>query len=329
MQRAMRETFGRVVDSVTGETIETRYKPWGEVRYTDLNKTLPTRYTFTGQYSYIADDATDIGAAGFGLMFYNARWYDSALGRFAQADTIVPGGVQGLDRYAYVANNPLRYIDPTGHRNCEEDGYNCPDNDSGLFLTGSQEDIQRLLNIINRLLHGYTATVDSQGHVTITQTGDTSSPTDQEIVFFNELSKSVNSDTPVIINVVSGDPHVFGDDFPSSTVDVEDLEKLGYGSGLSAGGNLTHMLAEQYAKQVLGITDFRTAHYNYGIPAEEAFTGATRTDEVTGDTVVITYDYGNGILFYVYVDPRANYFYKWGCDPLTLTCYGYDNAPNQ
>jgi hypothetical protein len=48
-------------------------------------------------------------------MFYNARWYDPALGRFAQADTVVPGGVQGLDRYAYANNNPLFYTDPTGH----------------------------------------------------------------------------------------------------------------------------------------------------------------------------------------------------------------------
>lgn len=32
---------------------------------------------------------------------------------------------QSLNRYAYVINNPLRYFDPTGHRNCEEDGYNC------------------------------------------------------------------------------------------------------------------------------------------------------------------------------------------------------------
>ncbi len=48
-------------------------------------------------------------------MFYNARWYDPALSRFAQADSIVPAGVQGLDRYAYVNNNPLRYTDPTGH----------------------------------------------------------------------------------------------------------------------------------------------------------------------------------------------------------------------
>jgi hypothetical protein len=37
------------------------------------------------------------------------------LSRFAQADTIVPSGVQGLDRYAYVNNAPLKYTDPSGH----------------------------------------------------------------------------------------------------------------------------------------------------------------------------------------------------------------------
>jgi RHS repeat-associated protein len=77
--------------------------------------TLPTRYTFTGQYSYVNDDATDWGGAGFGLMDYRARMYDPALGRFIQADSIVPPGVQGLDRYAYVNNDPVRYTDPSGH----------------------------------------------------------------------------------------------------------------------------------------------------------------------------------------------------------------------
>jgi RHS repeat-associated protein len=98
--------------------------------------TLPTCNTlrqaqgnaFTGQYSYVSDDATDLGSSGFGLMFYNARWYDPSLGRMAQADTIVPGGVQGLDRYAYVNNSPLNYVDPSGHMpTCGEEktGYAC------------------------------------------------------------------------------------------------------------------------------------------------------------------------------------------------------------
>ena len=58
---------------------QTQYKAWGEERYSSGAK--QTGYGYTGQYSYAAD---------FGLHFYNARWYDSSLGRFAQADTIVP-----------------------------------------------------------------------------------------------------------------------------------------------------------------------------------------------------------------------------------------------
>lgn len=48
-------------------------------------------------------------------MFYNARWYDPSLSRFTSADSIVPAGVQGYDRFAYVSNNPVRYVDPSGH----------------------------------------------------------------------------------------------------------------------------------------------------------------------------------------------------------------------
>jgi RHS repeat-associated protein len=87
------------------------YKPWGEKRYPTGAPTLPTTFRYTGQRS-----ETGLGpSGGEGLMFYNARWYDPALGRFIQADSIVPGGVQGLDRYAYNYNNPVKYIDPSGH----------------------------------------------------------------------------------------------------------------------------------------------------------------------------------------------------------------------
>jgi RHS repeat-associated protein len=64
---------------------EMRYTAWGEVRY-NWGST-PTDYMYTGQYSNVPE---------FGLYYYNARWYDPQLGRFAQADTIVPLASQGV-----------------------------------------------------------------------------------------------------------------------------------------------------------------------------------------------------------------------------------------
>ncbi len=95
-----------ITNSAGDKTNEQRYKAWGDTRYTFGNE--KTKYQYTGQFSYESD---------FGLMYYGARWYDSSLGRFAQADTIIPPtqGVQAWDRYAYGNNNPVQYIDPTGH----------------------------------------------------------------------------------------------------------------------------------------------------------------------------------------------------------------------
>ncbi|MBU0893843.1 MAG: hypothetical protein KKF48_03405, partial [Nanoarchaeota archaeon] len=48
---------------------------------------------------------------------YGARYYKSELGRFMQAD-VVRGGIAdplSLNRYVYVKNNPLKYIDPSGN----------------------------------------------------------------------------------------------------------------------------------------------------------------------------------------------------------------------
>ncbi len=89
---------------------ELRYKAWGEVRY--ASAATPTKYTYTGQYSYASD---------FGLLYYNARWLDPALGRFAQADAIISSNGQGFDRYLYTNNNPIRFIDPSGHKCVPED----------------------------------------------------------------------------------------------------------------------------------------------------------------------------------------------------------------
>ncbi len=52
-----------------------------------------------------------------GLYNYNARLYDPFIGRFISPDTIVPEpfNPQSLNRYSYCLNNPLVYVDPSGH----------------------------------------------------------------------------------------------------------------------------------------------------------------------------------------------------------------------
>jgi hypothetical protein len=46
-----------------------------------------------------------------------ARWYSNRTGRWVSADTIVPdpSDPRGLNRFAYVLGNPIRYVDPSGH----------------------------------------------------------------------------------------------------------------------------------------------------------------------------------------------------------------------
>ena len=95
------------VSETGGRLSELRYKPWGENRGTPVG-TTPTQRRFTGQ---VLDEV-----AG-GLYFYNARYYDPALGRFTQGDTLIPnaGNPQNLNRYSYALNNSVRFSDPSGH----------------------------------------------------------------------------------------------------------------------------------------------------------------------------------------------------------------------
>lgn len=52
---------------------------------------------------------------GLAFIHMNGRTYDPASGRMMQADPLVDGSPQGLNRYSYVANNPLALTDPTGY----------------------------------------------------------------------------------------------------------------------------------------------------------------------------------------------------------------------
>jgi len=73
-----------------------------------------------------------------GLDYFGARYYASAQGRFTSADSY--GGrlvnPQTLNLYAYVRNNPLKYVDPTGHEdeNLKKKGKKGNNDDAEEFL---------------------------------------------------------------------------------------------------------------------------------------------------------------------------------------------------
>ena len=87
----------------------TEYDPFGKIsRFEKFGSKLPSGWQYFHDKPF--DDES-------GLSFFGGRYYDSKLGRFITADTIVqaPDNPQTLNRYSYCGNNPINNIDPDGH----------------------------------------------------------------------------------------------------------------------------------------------------------------------------------------------------------------------
>ncbi|MCX6785201.1 MAG: RHS repeat-associated core domain-containing protein, partial [Candidatus Komeilibacteria bacterium] len=103
-------------DHLTGANVDTNadgqviqlldYFPYGDSRIDESAQGYHNDYEFTGKER---DQETD-------LLYYEARYYNSAIGRFISRDTW-QGDIkdpQSLNKYSYVRNNPLRLVDPDG-----------------------------------------------------------------------------------------------------------------------------------------------------------------------------------------------------------------------
>jgi len=94
-----------ITDSTGADTETTEYMPFGVQRSHSGANASDYKYT---------DQELDNES---GLYNYDARMYDPVIGRFISADTIAqsPYNPQSLNRYSYCMNNPLNYVDPSGH----------------------------------------------------------------------------------------------------------------------------------------------------------------------------------------------------------------------
>jgi RHS repeat-associated protein len=94
----------RVVVNSTGSTVySSNYKPFGS----PYSPSGLNALTYIGQ---IFDTST-------GLYYFNSRFYNDGIQRFTTEDDLISIAVggPGLNRYAYVQNNPETLTDPSGH----------------------------------------------------------------------------------------------------------------------------------------------------------------------------------------------------------------------
>ncbi|MGG1654438.1 RHS repeat-associated core domain-containing protein, partial [Paenibacillus sp. NRS-1780] len=93
-------------DSSGKELNSYSYDIWGGPK--TVKETVPNVLRYAGEYW---DETT-------GLQYLRARWYDPGTARFMGEDTYQGemSDPQSLNWYAYVANNPLKYTDPSGHK---------------------------------------------------------------------------------------------------------------------------------------------------------------------------------------------------------------------
>lgn len=100
-----------IIDKNGRKVVEYYYDAWGNCKAqvyngnNDLAQLNPFRYR-----SYYYDIET-------GFYYLKSRYYDPAVGRFINIDSIEyadPETINGLNLYAYCGNNPVMYIDPDG-----------------------------------------------------------------------------------------------------------------------------------------------------------------------------------------------------------------------
>ncbi|MGG1305238.1 RHS repeat-associated core domain-containing protein, partial [Brevibacillus agri] len=92
----------------SGNVLNTyEYDIWGNLIADKVKETMTNPFAYAGE---MYDKES-------GFYYLRARYYDPKMGRFVSEDT-VKGQVDNpltLNRYTYTHNNPVRYIDPTGH----------------------------------------------------------------------------------------------------------------------------------------------------------------------------------------------------------------------
>jgi RHS repeat-associated protein len=201
---------------------------------------------------------------GLMLDYMLARYYGASMGRFLSVDPVdgTPGNPQTWNLYAYVTNNPVRLIDPTGET---------------LTASGSPSAEDKFKGTLNSGLFGQEVQLDSSGNTTLVSTGEQGPPTAEQAALANTLSTVINDPANTSVTLSEGSATIVGS-YATGDIDMNDVQALGTGPGVTAVGALGHEIVEQFAKQVGGqpYGSETTGAHAAGIAAENSINGSVR-----------------------------------------------------
>jgi RHS repeat-associated protein len=178
------------------------YWPFGE-EWSPGNAQEGMPLQFTGHER----DADPMGGAA-PLDYMHARYYRAGWGRFLSVDPILPidamRSPQLWNRYAYVGNNPMNRMDPTGKI---------------LQLAGSAADLAKMEQIANGGLHGYRLSISDKGIASLEKVKVKGKETKEQKALREGLQKVIGDKATTSINVASGARGVVIGQFNMRTVD--------------------------------------------------------------------------------------------------------------
>jgi RHS repeat-associated protein len=194
-------------------------------------------------------DFASAGGAGDDLDYMHARHHSMVTGRFLSVDpageSFDPKLPQSWNRYSYVQNNPVQYVDPSGRV---------------LTFSGSLLAYRLLEAIANQGLHGVRLVIDGLGNASLQSTGAHGPPTPQQAAFASVLATAINDPRQVRIGVVLGDPNVAIGSYLGEAIDALDIGQFATNVAATGPSLLAHEVSEQTTKQTLNLPGTRAAY---------------------------------------------------------------------
>mgnify|MGYP006286640597 CR=1 FL=1 len=199
------DTLGstRVMTDKNGEKVfDQDYLPFGQnlpkSNQLKVYNEVGMEYKFTGQKE----------VASIGLYYYGARYYDPSAGRFITEDTYRGelNNPQSQNLYVYVMNNPLKYVDPSGHRVTLTDDPRDQTIEQTRVLNnltyGGEEGLKRAAGTIARKNgeYNYEEYMKRRGYKSKVKSNNTQIKQTYEINFNSYMRSSIYKQTPEYVN---------------------------------------------------------------------------------------------------------------------------------